>query len=108
LATAHTTLNVWPAPDHPDGADGPAVAYVRPHEIKVLDQSTGVGSLPALIRHVNSAGPLIHRELERTDDGSRFAVELTREESRGLQLQPGAQVHVELRNVRVFTEDYSI
>ena len=95
-------------PDHQAGKDAPAIAYVRPHEIKVRHQPNGQASLPALIRHVNSAGPLVRVELERTDDGSRFAVELTREESRGLQLQAGAEVFVELKNLRVFGEDYSI
>jgi len=64
--------------------------------------------LSAVIRHLNSAGPLLHLELERSDDGGRFTVELTREESRGLELGPGKEVWVELKNLRVFTEDYSI
>ena len=39
---------------------------------------------------------------------SEFAVELTREQSRNVQLTPGSQVFVELQNLRVFSEDYSI
>ena len=102
----------FPAPDHlswaEDALDSPAVAYVRPHEIRVLNRSSGSASIPALIRHVNSAGPLVHLELVRLDDGGRFAAELTREESRGLNLSPGVQVYVELKNLRVFNDDYSI
>ena len=90
------------------GAEVPAVAYVRPHEIRVLGKPNGTASLPAVIRHVNSAGPLVHLELERLDDGGRFAAELTREESREVELRPGARVFVELKNVRVFGGDYSI
>jgi sulfate/thiosulfate transport system ATP-binding protein len=104
----HLGASAFPAPDHPPTADGPAVAYVRPHEIKVFSQPNGAGSLPALIREVFSAGPLVHLELERSDDGSRFAADLSREDSRGLSLRPGQQVYVELKNVRVFSEDYSI
>jgi sulfate/thiosulfate transport system ATP-binding protein len=104
----HLGNTAFPLPDHPAAADAPAVAYVRPHEIKVFGQPNGENSLPAVVRHSHAAGPLLHLELERTDDGSRFAVELTREESRGIQLHAGTRVFVELRNVRVFTEDYSI
>ncbi|MBI5384391.1 MAG: sulfate ABC transporter ATP-binding protein [Verrucomicrobia bacterium] len=93
---------------HDAAASVPAIAYVRPHEIKVLSRPNGVGSLPALIRYVNSAGPLVRLELERADDRGPFSVELTREEGRGLALQPGAQVYVELKNLRVFADDYSI
>jgi sulfate/thiosulfate transport system ATP-binding protein len=95
-------------PNYQAAQDVPAIAYVRPHEMKLRNQPNGDASLPALIRHVNAAGPLVRVELERTDDGSRFAVELTRDESRSVQLQPGTQVFVELKQVRVFGEDYSI
>jgi len=106
----HLGNSAFPVPGHQSAADAdvPAVAYVRPHEIRILSEPNGQASLPAVIRHVNSAGPLIHLELERMDDGGRFAAELTREESRGVLLQPGAQVYVELKNLRVFGEDYSI
>lgn len=108
----HLGDTAFPVPGNQPVADSdidvPAVAYVRPHEIRVSNSSNGNASLPALIRHVNSAGPLIHLELERLDDGGRFAAELTREESHGIQLTLGSQVFVELKNIRVFGEDYSI
>lgn len=91
-------------PDHEEVQDAPAIAYVRPHEITVMNQlgANAAGTLPALIRHVNSAGPLVHLELERQDDGSRFAVELTHEQSRELTLRPGVEVYVKFQNLRVF------
>lgn len=95
-------------PGYPALKDEPAVIYVRPHEITVRNEARGGASLPAWIRHVNSAGPLVRLELERADDGSRFAVELTREQSREIQLETGRQVFVRLNNLRVFAEDYSI
>ncbi len=95
-------------PGQPQVQDAPAVAYVRPHEIRVRKDQNGSAGLAAIIRHVNSAGPLVHLELERAEDGSRFAVELTREQSRELELRPGNRVFVELKNVRVFPEDYAI
>jgi sulfate/thiosulfate transport system ATP-binding protein len=95
-------------PDHPAAHDAPAVAFVRPHEMKLSNLPNGDASFPAVVRHINSAGPLVRVELERAGDGSRFAVELTREESRAVQLQPDTQVFVQLKNLRVFGEDYSI
>jgi ABC-type sulfate/molybdate transport systems ATPase subunit len=73
-----------------------------------LNEANGDTCLPALIRHVNSAGPLIHLELERADDGTAFAVDLTREQTNGNSLRPGTQVFVELKKLRVFSDDYSI
>ncbi len=94
--------------DHATVTDSPAVAYVRPHEIKLRALPNGVPAIAAIVKHVNAAGPVVHVELERADDGGRFAVELSKEESRELSLQPSTKVFVELRNVRVFAEDYSI
>ncbi len=95
-------------PNHQPVKDAPAIAYVRPHEIKVQNLPSATATLPALVRQVNSAGPLVRLELEREDDRGHFAVELTREESRAIHLEPGARVFVELKNLRVFPEDYSI
>jgi sulfate transport system ATP-binding protein len=94
--------------EHEAVKDSPAVAYVRPHEIKVRALPNGIPAIAAIVKHVNAAGPVVHVELERVDDGGRFAVELTKEESRELPLEPSSQVFVELRNVRVFADDYSI
>lgn len=104
----HLGSTALPVPEHPQAQNAPAMVYVRPHEIQVTNQPNGGQSLPALVRDVNLAGPLVHVELERLDDGAQFAVELTREQSRSVQLTPGAQVFVELKNLRVFSEDYSI
>lgn len=104
----HLGASAFPAPDHPSAADLPATVYVRPHEINVLNQSRGESCLPATIRYINHAGPVVRLELERADDKTHFSVELTREQSRELTLQAGARVFVELKKLRVFSEDYSI
>jgi sulfate transport system ATP-binding protein len=81
-----------------------AVAYVRPHEVKVYAKQNEGAALSAVVVHVNSAGPVVYLELERVDDRSRFRAQLTRDESRQLApLEPGARVFVELQNVRVFS-----
>jgi len=104
----HLGGTALPAPEHAAARNAPARVYVRPHEIHVRQSSGGASSLPAIVRDLNLAGPFAHLELERQDDGSRFSVDLPREQSRQLDLTPGAQVFVELKNHRVFAEDYSI
>jgi len=96
-------------PEHKTVKDAPAVAYVRPHEIKIHSAQTNAAHIPARITRVNSAGPLVHLDLERRDENGQFTAQLTKEESAGLPLQPGASVYVELKNLRVFADDdYSI
>ena len=104
----HLGSSVFPLPEHETAPDRAAIAYVRPHEIKVTNQPETADSLPAIIRHVNSAGPIVHLELERAEDGSRFAADLPHEQSRQLDLRPGVEVFVELKKLRVFPDDYAI
>lgn len=46
-------------------------------------------------------------ELERLE-GGEFTVQLSKEHFRQLDPRPGEQVYVELRNLRVFSDDYQI
>ena len=85
--------------------DAPALAYVRPHEITIGTHPNGGTNLAALVKRVNSAGPLVRLDLEHQIDGTPFTVELTKAESLRLPLRAGARVYVELRNVRIFPGD---
>ena len=84
--------------------NGPAIACVRHHDIKVHPERNGKQTFPALVRHVNAAGALLRCELERCDDGSRLAAELCQEHDDRATLQTGSRVFVELTNVRVFPD----
>ena len=64
--------------------------------------------LAARVVRCNTAGPSAHLELRRLDNDGWFEVQLSKEQFNELQLTTGDQVYVELRNVRVFPEDYSI
>ncbi len=93
------------------GAGGPqsqAVAFVRPHDIRVTREASGRSTLAARLVRCHAAGPVAQLELERLDGGAAFAVQLSRDQFRQLQPQPGEQLFVELQNVRVFSDDYSI
>ena len=89
-------------------SDSGAIAFVRPHDIRVAREPIGPATLPARVIRSNAAGPLANLELERLDSHEQFTVQLSKEQFQQLQLKAGEQVFVELRNVKVFSEDYSI
>jgi len=95
------------APAHAGEGDTPAVAFVRPHDIRV-SRSPGPATLKARVKRCNAVGPFANLELERLDSHEPFSVQLSQEQFRELQPQPGEELFVELRNVKVFPEDYSI
>jgi sulfate/thiosulfate transport system ATP-binding protein len=97
-----------PIPGQPEPAPTVAVAFVRPHDISVTRSPAGNNKLAARVVRHHAAGPVANLELVRLDDGSSFGVQLSKEQFRELQPQAGETLFVELRKVRVFTEDYSI
>ncbi len=95
------------APDAVGEPDAVAVAFVRPHDIRVTRQADG----PALVAEVvrgHAAGPVASLELKRADGGGPFTVQLSKEQFQELRPRPGETVFVALKNLRVFAEDYSI
>jgi sulfate transport system ATP-binding protein len=89
-------------------SDAPASVYFRPHDVKITTTPGGSATVEAQILHVNAAGPVVKLDLKRTDDGSAFEVQVPRDEWRGLNLQPGVRVYVQLQRVRVFSDNQSI
>jgi len=87
--------------------DSEAVAFVRPHDIRVTRQATGPALAATVIRS-NAAGPVANLELKRADSGEIFTVQLSKELFGELAPKPGEQVFVELKNVKIFSDDYSI
>jgi sulfate transport system ATP-binding protein len=84
-----------------------AVAFVRPHDIRVTRQAGGPALAAKVIRS-NAAGPVANLELKRLDSGEQFTVQLSKELFQELSPKPGEQVFVELKNVKIFSDDYSI
>jgi sulfate transport system ATP-binding protein len=95
------------APDAAGEQDSEAVAFVRPHDIRVTRQASGPALAATVIRS-NAAGPVANLELKRADSGEIFTVQLSKELFVELAPKPGEQVFVELTNVKVFSDDYSI
>ncbi len=56
----------------------------------------------------NAAGPVANLELKRSDTCEPFTVQLSKELFQEWSPKPGEQVFVELKNVKVFADDYSI
>jgi sulfate/thiosulfate transport system ATP-binding protein len=85
-----------------------AVAFVRPHDIRITREPGAGKTFAARVVRGNAAGPVANLELARPEGGATFTVQLSKEEYQALQPKAGEVVQVELKNVRVFSEDYSI
>jgi sulfate transport system ATP-binding protein len=84
--------------------DGPVSVYVRPHDLELTRQrQVGEHSWPATISRVIPLGGLERVEVD-LGDGTDLQIELTRERSRELSLQPGDEVFVIPRDPKVFRE----
>jgi sulfate transport system ATP-binding protein len=85
-----------------------ATAFVRPHDVRVTREAASPTAFPANVVRFHVIGPLAHLELQRTDNGETFTAQLSKERLHELNPHPGERVFVELHNVKVFPEDYSI
>ncbi|HEX3988676.1 MAG TPA: sulfate/molybdate ABC transporter ATP-binding protein [Verrucomicrobiae bacterium] len=85
-----------------------ATAFVRPHDVIVTREPAGPGSFPANVVRFHVMGLLAEVELHRADSGETFTAQLSKERFHELNPHPGERVYVELHNVKVFPEDYSI
>jgi sulfate transport system ATP-binding protein len=95
-------------PESAGETDSDAVAFVRPHDIRITRESGGQKTFPARVVRCNAAGPMANLELERLDGSGPFAVQLAKEEFQRLQLKAGEEIFVELKNVKIFPDDFSI
>jgi sulfate transport system ATP-binding protein len=92
----------------PNGVDGPAMGYARPHEINVTREPHDSSAVEAKLLHVYGVGPVVKLELQRCDTGVLLEAEIGRGHFSELDLKLGDIVFVSPQNLRVFTEDYSI
>jgi sulfate transport system ATP-binding protein len=89
-------------------AQSPAVAFVRPHDIRITREPVPPRTFEARVIRSNAAGPFAQLELERVQGNDRFMAQLSKDEFQRLLPKNGETVSVELVNVRVFGEDFSI
>lgn len=79
--------------------DGSGTAFVRPHDIEILELSPDLPQ--AVIRQVMVLGPLVRVELALAG-GVTLEAEVTRDHKEKLQLRRGLEVSLFLRKARVF------
>lgn len=84
--------------------DGPAIGYVRPHEIQLGRQPEGTGAIEATVARIQAVGAVARLEMRRTDNGEVLEGELSQERWRELALAPGERVFVRPKTLRVFPE----
>ena len=88
------------APEFSAAHDLAGLAYVRPHDITL--RAADEPGLPAVIRHVFTAGPGIRVELQRRDTKSAIEANVSHDASRQLLLTPGTEVSLTFSGARVF------
>jgi sulfate/thiosulfate transport system ATP-binding protein len=131
-------MDVEVAAQSTPGGDGSALGYARPYDIHISREPHDDTSVRAVLRHVYGVGPNVKLELQRSDgeatqepeidygvgpnvkpsnltpeaqqcqDGALIEAEIGRGQFNELDLKIGDVVYVSPRNLRVFTEDYSI
>ena len=85
--------------------DQQASVFVRPHELRVsLEAIDDSRSLKATIVRIHAAGAYVRVEL-RTETEDFLSAEISHQESRDLKLEPGREVFVTPRRMRVFRTD---
>jgi sulfate transport system ATP-binding protein len=100
-----------PSGEHAGASEKPAVAYVRPHDVEIArtgEAGNGTDTILAKVDHISFAGPFVHVQLTRKDNGETIEAALPRDRYKELELKAGDEVFAKLRNARVFADDYSI
>lgn len=81
--------------------DGPAIAYIRPHELS-FHQQAKAGAFEAKINHIYAVGPIVRVQLAQKNKGI-IEAELTKEEFKKLGLISGQSVYLTTKNVQLFS-----
>ncbi len=79
--------------------EGPAITYVRPHEIR-LDSTRSAGSSEAIVRNLSMIGPRTRLNLDL--GGIALAADIDRSVVERLALAPGCPVFLHFTMVRLF------
>ncbi|HTB81231.1 MAG TPA: sulfate ABC transporter ATP-binding protein [Opitutaceae bacterium] len=84
------------------------LVYVRPHDVEIVPHEPGADGIPAIVRHVHTAGPQARLTLEQVQTREPVDAEISRAELDQLGLQPNDLVLLRLRQTRSFRPDYAI
>jgi sulfate transport system ATP-binding protein len=85
-------------------AEGPAVAYVRTHEIQLEQTRHGETEIEAVVRHFRAFGSLVRVDLDPVNGGDMIEAEIPRDRFDTLKLEKGSRVFVKPKRIRVFMD----
>ena len=92
-----------PAPEHAGIVDATGTAYIRPHDLDLVDDPSNA-AFSAKVEHVVKLGSTVRLELSDQDDGKALEVELPREQFDEHAIGVGSIVHLAARRARVFLD----
>ncbi len=91
-----------------EGPDGQsAQIFVRPHQLEIHREPHSASAIRAHVERVQAAGSVVRVQL-LTETSEEVTVELTHDRYRELAIQLKDEVFVNLRDARIFLEDFSI
>jgi sulfate transport system ATP-binding protein len=105
----HAALGSLAVGAPPGAGEGERVrAFVRPHDVVIAARGEGGdGVATGRVTHMSRVGPSVRVDLALAD-GQSLTVELTRERAAELGLRHGDEVFVNLRDARLFVQDWAI
>jgi sulfate transport system ATP-binding protein len=93
----------WAATENTAEWNGPAVGYVRPHDLEITRENGGNGpAIEATVMQISAAGPRAVVELKRTDTGELIEAEITKIRYVELGLNVGEVVFVKPLAMKLF------
>ena len=78
-----------------------AIAYVRPHEIRIGREESPTRRIAARVALINAAGPVVRVELS-TSEGKPVEAELSHDRQAELKLAAGDAVHIGFDRAKVY------
>ncbi|MBM3362644.1 MAG: sulfate ABC transporter ATP-binding protein [Betaproteobacteria bacterium] len=93
-----------PAPEHASAQNAQALAYVRPHEIRVERDHPGASGIAALLQRAIVVGPVARLELQAEDSGTGRLIEaqISSDYFAQLELKEGQRLRLTPRRAGVF------
>ena len=91
------------APEHRGIVDATGTAYIRPHDLDIVDDPA-TAAFTAKVEHVVKLGSTVRLELSDVADGKALEVELPRERFDELHVAVGSTIHLAARRARVFID----
>lgn len=103
-----TQIGDWQATAGDIPKDGPAITYVRPHDLQ-LSRIAQPNTLPAEIDHIRAIGPVVRIDLKVAGQKDLMEAEMTRDLYQRERFLVGESVFIAPREARSFSaDDYAI